>query len=102
MLSPDTNELTITWTIDDIYESCPEYNLTDVELRKVLHTLNHNYDEYFGINWVVINKAVDKVVAARRVKADMSTFNKKASSTPAPLTQKETKDFEAVEKWLGI
>ena len=32
----------------------------------------------------------------------MSTFNKKASSTPVPLTQKQIKDFEDVEKWLGI
>ena len=96
------NEFTITWTLNDIWGFSPEDDLTDAECRKVLHILHHNYDAYFGVNWTTIGKAVKKVVADRRVKADMSTFNKKASSTPVPLTQKQIKDFEDVEKWLGI
>lgn len=96
------NEFTITWTLNDICYFSPEDNLTDAEGRKVLHILHHNYDAYFGVNWTTIDKAVKKVVADRKVKADMSTFNKKASSTPVPLTKQQLKDFSSLEKWLGI
>ena len=106
MSRPNPDELTITWTVDDIHNFSPEHDLTISECRSVLSILHQTYDEYFGINWSVIGKVVKNVVAKRsapcRLRADMSTFNKKSSSTPTPMTDADLKAINTLSAWCGL
>lgn len=51
------DEIHITWHIDDIKSR--DATLTDEECREILSTLERKHDAGIGINWDVIDAAID-------------------------------------------
>jgi hypothetical protein len=61
-------ELHDVWGYDDInnaQECRGEKNLTDDQCKKVLEFLCHYHDANEGINWEVIEAAIDQVLSVR-------------------------------------
>ena len=52
---PDT--ISITWHIDDI--KCQDATITDDQARKILQELDNGHDATVGINWEVIDTAIE-------------------------------------------
>ena len=45
----DKDTISIIWHVDDVREIRPE--LSDDQLRKVLHAVKKNHDASFGVTW---------------------------------------------------
>ena len=51
------NYLYSAWHIDDVKQQ--DSSLTDEEAREILQSIDHNHDATIGINWDVIDAAIE-------------------------------------------
>ena len=56
--SPDS--ISISWSIDDVKHICPQ--VTDQQAKDVLQYVKEHHNADIGINWDVIDSAIDKVL----------------------------------------
>ena len=52
------------WSLQDIYEAAASkgYSFDQDELESVVDYLSNNFDAGIGINWVVIEEAIDYII----------------------------------------
>ena len=58
------------WTADDVQSvaECMEIELTEGMAHDVMHVLALNYDANIGINWEIVEDAIEEVVGKEQAK----------------------------------
>ena len=58
------------WTADDVQSvaECMEIELTEGMAHDVMHVLALNYDANIGINWEIVEEAIEEVVGKEQAK----------------------------------
>lgn len=64
----DPDCIAIQWSIDDVKHICPK--VTDQQARDVLQFMKTNHNAEIGINWDVIDSAIDEVLPDIAVNSD--------------------------------